>query len=110
MTSGQARLTGWAPAQSPTHAQVRQAMNDSSNADELARNSAALTDALREAYGLAQAGEFGQRAHEALHVARDPVALAGETLAADPRSANTRAAWRGTGPSSWPGAILGTWK
>jgi hypothetical protein len=53
---------------------------------ELLRISVALRDALREAYGLAQAGEYGEPLREALRFCRDLVALADETLAVDPRA------------------------
>jgi hypothetical protein len=53
---------------------------------ELVNLSAALRDALRGAYELAQAGEFGEPLRETLHFARDLVALANETLAADPQA------------------------
>ena len=53
---------------------------------ELANMSAALADALREAYGLAQGGEFGEPLRQVPHFARDLVALADETLAIDPQA------------------------
>ncbi len=53
---------------------------------ELANISGALSDALREAYELAQSGEFGEPLRDCLHFARDLVALANETLAADPQA------------------------
>ncbi len=53
---------------------------------ELVSMSSALVDALREAYGLAQAGELGDPLREALDFARDLVALANETLATDPQA------------------------
>ncbi len=43
-------------------------------------------DALRKAYTLAQSGEFVEPLEELLHHARDLVALANETLAADPQA------------------------
>ena len=42
-------------------------------------------DTLREAYGLAQASEYGDPLREVLHFACDLVTLADETLAADPQ-------------------------
>ncbi len=60
-------------------------MNDAATA-ELARISAALFDALREAYGLAQAREYGEPLREALRFCRDLVAIADETLAAEPQA------------------------
>lgn len=53
---------------------------------ELVNISVALRDALRGAYELAQSGEFGEPLRESLHFARDLVALASETLAADPQA------------------------
>ncbi len=53
---------------------------------ELARISAALLDALREAHGLAQAGEYGEPLREVLAFCRDLVAIANETLAGDPQA------------------------
>ena len=41
---------------------------------------------LREAYGVAQSGEFGEPLSGILRYARDVVALANETLAADPQA------------------------
>ncbi len=81
---------------------------------ELYNISEALVDVLREAYGLANAGEFGEPLREILRHARELVALANETLAAD-RQAGEHA--RGTamrmaeqlvalealfGPIEWP--------
>jgi hypothetical protein len=54
--------------------------------EELAHISKALTDALLEAYELARAGEFGAPLRDALHFARDLVALANEALASDPHA------------------------
>ena len=53
---------------------------------ELACVSEALLDALREARELARAGEYGEPLREVLALARDLVALANETLAADPQA------------------------
>ena len=53
---------------------------------ELLHISGALEDALREAYGLAQAGEYGAPLREVLHFARDLPDLAYEALAADPQA------------------------
>jgi hypothetical protein len=53
---------------------------------ELDNISAALVDVLREAYGVAQSGEFGEPLQEILHHARDLVAFANETLAGDPQA------------------------
>jgi hypothetical protein len=53
---------------------------------ELACVSEALLDALREAWGLARAGEYGEPLREVLAFARDLVAIANETLAADPQA------------------------
>ena len=56
---------------------------------EFLRISRVLMGALREAYGLAQAGEYGEPLREVLHFARDLVALADEALAADPPGRRT---------------------
>jgi hypothetical protein len=53
---------------------------------ELARISEAILDALREAWRLARAGEYGEPLGEVLTFARDLVALADEALAADPQA------------------------
>jgi hypothetical protein len=53
---------------------------------ERVRISEALLAALREAHALAQAGEFGEPLREVLQYASDLVALANETLAADPHA------------------------
>lgn len=61
-------------------------MSDNALLTELVKISAALRDALRGAYELAQSGEFGEPLRECLHFARDLVGLANETLAADPQA------------------------
>lgn len=62
-------------------------MSASANAiHELDNVSATLADALREAHGLAQAGEYGEPLRDVLAFARDLVALANEMLAADPQA------------------------
>jgi hypothetical protein len=43
-------------------------------------------EALREAYGVAQGGEFGDPLREALNFARDLLDLANETLAGEPQA------------------------
>ena len=58
----------------------------SSASEELVRISSALVNALREAYSLAQAGQYGEPLRETLMFARDLVVLADELLAADPQA------------------------
>lgn len=53
---------------------------------ELKRVAAALVDALREAYGLARAGEYGEPLRDVLAFCRDLVAIAEATLASDPQA------------------------
>jgi hypothetical protein len=53
---------------------------------ELAHVSTALADALREAYGLARTGEYGEPLREVLAFCRDLVAIAEETLATAPQA------------------------
>jgi len=53
---------------------------------ELMRISGALLEALREAYGIAQAGEFGEPLRETLRHAHDLLDIADQTLAADPQA------------------------
>ena len=60
-------------------------MTDQGHSD-LANISATLMDALREAWGLARAGEYGEPLRDVLAFARDLIAIADETLAADPQA------------------------
>jgi hypothetical protein len=61
-------------------------MNSASANEELARISSALVNALRDAYSLAQSGQYGAPLRDAVIFARDLVALAEEILAADPQA------------------------
>ncbi len=76
-------------------------MNDASTA-ELARISAALLDALRQAHGLAQAGEYGEPLRDCVAFCRGLVAIANETLAAAPQAGE-----HARGMAKHTGVVLG---